>query len=155
MQLSHPRGTSFQKEVFDQFPGALFHRPRCHQSVCVRSSNCLKEFPNNNKKHRPRCHRPISVPRKSRHARSKNETISYRDFYVTSGSMEILKMTNRPLGHFNAQRRIRRQTRTVALTTRTLEQKRVHPLPTFNPRKTRQNTLSLYNSINRKQTRVE
>ena len=59
----------------------------------------------NNKKHRPRCHRPISVPRKSRHAQSKNETISYRDFYVTSGSMEILKMTSRPLGFFNAQRR--------------------------------------------------
>ena len=87
----------------------IFHRPRFHQSVCVRSSNCLKEFPNNNKK------RPTEIPptdqcnflshKKKTTDRSKNETISYRDFYVTSGSMEILKMTSRPLGLFNAQRR--------------------------------------------------
>ena len=43
-------------------------------------------------------------------------------------------MPNRPLKLFSAQRKIRRQTRTVALTTRTLDRKRVHPLPTFNPR---------------------
>ena len=35
---------------FDQFPDALFHRPKSQQSVCVRNSNCLMEFLINNRK---------------------------------------------------------------------------------------------------------